>query len=468
LYAGKGTETKKLPQKLEGGISMSRRVALVACVMIFIMSAACLVRAEELPPDVSDWVNLVREKLGGTTITCAFCPHPTTDAMQAMVDEFTKLTGIRVRWDIIEEGYLRQKLLIEHQAKTGVYDVLLIDAFNMAEYAPSGVAIDLKPLLENTELTPSWFDYEDILPAYRDGIGKYQGVIYGIPVAGETRYVGYRKDLFEKYGQKPPETMDEFLNLAKFFKGKEEGLYGIAMRGQKGIHFGSGWMTVMYQLGGQFLDQKTWKVLVNDPKTVASLEYYVELLKQGPPDIGVYTHEEAVSAFTSGKTAMWFDSTALTPWIIDPTKSQIADKVGFVPPPAGPAGAYGALAGWNVGISSDIDEKRKEAAWAFIVWMTSRYNAKKYVENGGTPVRQSVYEDPELVAKNWTFPIQLASLERANNLVQAGISWIPPHPKYMKVLEVVGDYGSAVLAGQMTAKEALDKAQVEVEKIMAE
>ena len=31
---------------------------------------------------------------------------------------------------------------------------------------------------------------------------------------------------------------------------------------------------------------------------------------------------------------MWFDSTALTPWVIDPTKSAITDKVGFVPPPS--------------------------------------------------------------------------------------------------------------------------------------
>lgn len=422
----------------------------------------------ELPPEVASWVNMVKEKYDGTIITCAFCPHPTTDAMQAMVDEFTKLTGIKVRWDIIEEGYLRQKLLLEHEAKTGVYDVLLIDAFNLAEYAPSGVAVDLKPFLENKELTPEWFDYQDILPAYREGIGMYQGIIYGIPVAGETRYVGYRKDLFEKYGQKLPETMDDMLNLAKFFKGKEESLYGMAMRAQKGIHFGSGWLTVMYSLGGQLLDQKTWEVLVNNPKTVTSLEYFVDLLKQGPPDIGVYTHEEALSAFTSGRTAMWFDATALTPWIIDPTKSMIADRVGFIPPPAGPAGAYGALAGWNVGISNDSPEQKKEAAWAFIVWMTGKHKAKDYVRLGGTPVRESVYQDEELIKENWTFPIQLASLERAYNLVKEGISWIPPHPKFMKVLEVVGSYGSDVLVGSMSAQEALDKAQIEVEKIMAE
>lgn len=140
-------------------MTMRRLVIVLSCVALLFAGVVWSVAAEELPPEVSNWVNGVKEKLGGTTITCAFCPHPTTDAMQAMIDEFSQLTGIRVRWDIIEEGYLRQKLLIEHQAKTAVYDVLLIDAFNMAEYAPSGVAIDLKPLLENEALTPAWFDY---------------------------------------------------------------------------------------------------------------------------------------------------------------------------------------------------------------------------------------------------------------------------------------------------------------------
>ena len=443
---------------------MKRNVWLSLVCSVVVLSFFAL----SVPVGADEWTDMVKGKYGGKEITCAFVPHPTTDAFQGMVKAFTDATGIKVRWDIIEEGYLRQKLLMEHQAKTGVYDVLLIDAFNMAEYSPSGVAADLKPFIDDQKLTPAWFDYEDILPAYRDGIGKFNGVIYGIPVAGETRYVGYRKDLFEKYGKKPPETMAEMLELAKFFKGKEEGLFGIGMRGQKGIHFASGWMTTMYQNGGQFLDQKTWKVLVNDPKTVASLEYYVELLKQGPPDIGVYTHEEAVSLLMSGKSAMWFDSTALTSWILDPKKSSVVDKVSFVPPPKGSAGAYGALAGWNVGISSDVPADRKEAAWAFIVWMTSKKNAKQYVQLGGTPVRQSVYTDAELVAKNWTFPLQLAALERAANLVKDGITWIPPHVKTMKVLEIVGDYGSAVLVGQMTAKDAMDKAQKDVEAVMKE
>ncbi|WP_224966180.1 ABC transporter substrate-binding protein, partial [Klebsiella pneumoniae] len=87
----------------------------------------------------------------------------------------------------------------------------------MSEYGAKKIVQPLDDLIADTALTPEWFDYEDIVPAYRNGISKYEGVTYGIPTAGETRFIAYRKDLFEKYGKQPPQTMDEFLELAQFF-----------------------------------------------------------------------------------------------------------------------------------------------------------------------------------------------------------------------------------------------------------
>lgn len=414
------------------------------------------------------WADTIRKQYGGMTITIAATGHTSTDSMRAMEKAFTEATGIKVRWDTMEEGLLRQKLLMEHQSKTGVYDVLMIDAFNMAEYSPSGVALPLKPLIDNKSLTPAWYDYEDLSSAFRNGVGGYNGVIYGIPIAGESRFLGYRKDLFDKYGKKPPKTLAEMLELAKFFNGKEPGLYGIAMRAQRGIHFASGWMTLMYSLGGEFLDQKTWVPTCNTPGTISSLKYYVDLLKYAPPDVGVYTHEEAISAFMAGKTAMWLDATAIAPWVLDPEKSKVYDKVAFAPPPAGPAGNYGVLAGWSLGISSDIDKKRQEAAWAFIAWMTSKKNAKEYVLGGGTPIRQSLISDAEILKVHPYLPVMMETLVAADNLVKTGRSWIPSNVKAIKILEVGGEFGSRVQAGELTAESAMQQAQVQCERIMAE
>lgn len=450
-----------------------KRFLIVSMVLVFVVSPAMIFAGGQKDSGdamVSDdpYLAGIKSELDGTVITVASMSHTSSDAMREMTDAFTDATGIKVRWDIMEEGLLREKILLDHQSGTGTYDVLFLDAFNLSQYESIDLMIDLETLIDDKGKTPEWFDYEDIMSAYRNGVGGYGGTIYGIPVAGESRFLAYRTDLFEKYNKKVPETLGEMLETAKFFKQEVADVYGIAMRAQKGIHFASGWMTLIYSLGAQYLDQNTWEVLVDTPETIASLEYYVDLLNQGPPDISVYTHEEAISAFMAGKTAMWVDATAIASWILDPTKSTVSDKVGFAPMPSGPGGSYAPLAGWSVGISSDIPEEQKAAAWAFIVWMTGKKNSIEYVENGGVIVRESLLENPELVAKDISLPAQLETLNRAANLVDDGIIWIPPHQKAIKVLEIVGNYGNDVLSGITSASEAMAKAQVEVEMIMNE
>jgi len=412
---------------------------------------------------LADWGQTIKSKYDGTEINLAFASHPSTDSFQKMTKEFEDLTGIRVKWEVMEEGYLKNKQLLDFTGRTGTYDVLMVDGFWMSEYGAKKVVEPLDKFLEDKTLTPDWFDYEDIVPAYRNGISKYEGKTYGIPTAGETRFIAYRKDLFEKYGKQPPKTMDEFLELAKFFNGKEKDLYGVSMRAQRGTHAASGLLSLVYNFGGGFIDQKTGKATMTDPKTVQAMQFYVDLLKNAPKDVSSYTHEEALSAFTTGKAAMWLDATALANRILDPASSQVADKVGFVPTPEGPAGRASALAGWNMSISSL--SKKQEAAWAFIVYMNSKEKAKEYVQGGGVPVRTSVYQDPELAAANVSYPVQLEALNDANVLVEQGISWIPPSPKLGQILDRVGYYVSAAMFDQMTVQEAAEKAQKEVEDI---
>ncbi len=104
------------------------------------------------------------------------------------------------------------------------------------------------------------------------------------PTAGETRFVAYRTDLFEKYGKTASKTMEVFLELANFFNGKEDGLYGVSMRAQRGIHFASGWMSLMYNFGGgsstsRPSGQTVWLLPQMRPKRLSLLQFFVDLLK---------------------------------------------------------------------------------------------------------------------------------------------------------------------------------------------
>ena len=110
----------------------------------------------------------------------------------------------------------------------------------------------------------------------------------------------------------------------------------------------------------------------------------------------------------------------------------------------------------------------KEAAWAFITYMTSKLKAKEYVQNGGVPTRTSVYSDKELVAKDPSYPVQLQALSCASALVKKGIAWLPPTSKLDKILDRAGYYGNLALTGEITPEDACKKAQVEIEDIMSE
>jgi len=412
---------------------------------------------------LEDWASQVKKKFDGITLNLSFSDHPSAKAFKIMGGGFEKITGIQLKWNIMEENSLKDKQFIDfYRNKT--YDVVMVDGFWLSEYVSKKAIVPIHNFI-NGDMTPAWYDYDDIIPAYRNGIGKFNNQVFGIPIAGETRVVGYRKDLFKKYAKEPPETMQELLDLAKFFNNKEEGLYGIAMRAKEGVPFASGFMTIMYNFGGRILDEKTGKPTMNEQGTIDAMQFYVELLKYAPPDVSLYSHDEAVKAFASGKTAMWFDATGLIPLLSDPQKCAVYDKIEYTVPPKGPAGDAAALAGWNIGIPQS--SQNKDAAWAFIVYMTSKFTSNEYVKNKGVPVRTSNYQDEELIKTNPSYPVQLDSLKIANLLVDKGISWIPSSPKLGVILEnSVGYYGSLSLNGKISPREACQKAQEKIEELI--
>ena len=454
-------------------------IGMAACLALTVGMAACSnptttpsgTSSSGAAADISTlaaWGQAMKSQFDGTTITVAMASHPSTEAMRTMVAEFTTLTGIKVTWDVVEETNLKNKQLLDVQG-SGSYDVMMVDAFWMSEYASKNVLVPIQTYTDDKTKTPPWFGYEDIMAAYRNGIAGANGINYGIPTAGETRFIAYRTDLFTKYNKQPPKTMDEYLALAQFFNGKEPGLYGVSMRAQRGIHFASGWMSLMYNFGGGFMDQAALAkgnvvFTANTKETVASLQFYVDLLKNAPPDVGTYTHEEALGAFLAGKTAMWLDATALANQITDPKTSTVADKVAFVPTPTGPGGDGAALAGWNLGISQK--SKNKDAAWAFITFMASQEKSVDYVKAGGVATRASVFQNKDLAALNPSFAAQQAALESANGLVQKGLSWIPQYDSINQLLDIAGQYGSSALAGDITVQQACDSIQKDAQGLI--
>jgi len=81
-----------------------------------------------------------------------------------------------------------------------------------------------------------------------------EGKQIGVVINAETSLLSYRKDLFQRFNVKVPETMKDLEAVAKSFYGKEvdgKKMVGITLRG-KGAAATSQWVDFLYSFGGSW------------------------------------------------------------------------------------------------------------------------------------------------------------------------------------------------------------------------
>jgi len=169
--------------------------------------------------------------------------------------------------------------------------------------------------------------------------------------------------------------------------------------------------------------------------------------------------DERVQAFASGKVAMISAWSVRTPLLIDPNRSQVADKfaTAVVPAKAGIT-PVPPLGGWVLGINAY--SKQSDAAWAFITWLTSPEVHKRFVLLGGPPARTSQLTDPELVEKFWWFPTL------AESAATAYPDCRPRVPESFQIIDTVGNYLSQALSGGLSTEDALKSANEDITSLL--
>lgn len=462
---------------------------LIVMCMVLIVLAGCgskdspapastpVVTDESTPPEdntpvadseLAEWGAAMKERFDGTTIVALLAAHDSTTAMLDMIDEFTQLTGINVETKVLASTEMKTMERSNSSTKTGIFDVYMVDAFTVYEYAKAGWIENLEGYLNDPVMTPVWYDYEDILLAFRDGIATYEGQTYLLPIAGESRFVAYRTDLFDEYNKKPPTTLDEWLDLCQFFQETGNGdYYGVSFRGAGGTLVGSAHMAIAYCFSDDpIINHTTGEYMLNSPETIDSIQFILDLAKCSSPDIASMNHEDGAALFMQGKCAMWFDATSLAYMVEDPSSSTVAGKIGYFDVPRGPAGESGAIAGWSLGIPTDSE--KKDAAYAFSMYMTSRAMAKEYNLKGGIPCRTSIFEDPEINAQNPLNASIYAAIDAAGELADRGVTYNYASPNVLSFMAIIGNETNRAMVGEITAQQAGENAQAEIESVLAE
>ncbi|WP_050998236.1 ABC transporter substrate-binding protein [Saccharomonospora marina] len=404
---------------------------------------------------------------GKQTVTIATVANPQMQDIEKLSSRFEEEhPDIDLNFVILPENELRDRVTQDIATEAGQYDVVTIGTYETPIWAENGW---LAPLSEYAS-DPA-YDVNDILEPVRAAL-SYEDTMYAAPFYGESSFLMYRKDLFDKAGLTMPEqpTWQQVAEFAKELDDPRTNTAGICLRGLPG------WgevlaplNSVMLTFGGHWYDEQ-WQAQLTSPESKQAVEFYVDLVRQyGEPGAPSAGFSECLTAMGQGNAAMWYDATVAASSLEDPKTSKVAGKIGYVPAPVVKTDHSGWLWAWSLAIPQTSE--RKDAAWEFVSWATS----KEYIklvgnELGWTRVppgsRQSTYELPEYQRAAKAFAEPTLNAIRNVDVRQPGVHpqpWVGVQyvaiPEFQDLGTKVSQEISAAIAGRQSVDEALAKGQ---------
>src|SRR5271156_151766 len=116
-----------------------------------------------------DWM-----KYKGTKLHLLLNKHPYADAMIADLDNFKKMTGMEVTYDIFPEDVYFDKVTAALSSKSSQYDAFMTGAYMTWTYGPAGWIDDLNEFIKDPKKTNPQYNWEDVQPgtAFLDGLER--------------------------------------------------------------------------------------------------------------------------------------------------------------------------------------------------------------------------------------------------------------------------------------------------------
>jgi sorbitol/mannitol transport system substrate-binding protein len=404
-------------------------------------------------------------------ITIATVNNSDMIRMQGLTSEFSAAhPDITVNWVTLEENILRERVTTDIATGGGQYDILTIGNYEVPIWGKQGWLVPLE--------FDAAYEVDDMLPAIRGGL-TVDGKLYAAPFYGESAFLMYRTDLFEKAGlTMPAEPTWEFIgDAARKITDRSAGINGICLRGKAGWGENMALIgSLANSFGARWFDEK-WTPQFDQPEWKASLQFYADLMKDaGPQGASSNGFNENLTLFQQGKCGIWIDATSAGSSVSN-KDSTVADKVAYTifPNKEGVDNHGNWLWSWNLAIPTS--SKNAEAAKTFITWATDKaytelVAAKEGWVNVPPGTRTSLYENQNYLDAAGFADETKAAMDAAD-ITKPTVQPVPytggqfvAIPEFQSIGTTVGQLFSAVLAGQSSVDDALAQAQSVTEREM--
>ena len=415
-----------------------------------------------------DW-----RQAAGESITVAVIPASYFDNLVTLAPQFEALTGVNLRFEKIPPAQIRQKSVIDLTSKAGAYSTHAADPMYYALYAANKWVEPLDGYMKDASLTDAaWFQPDDIVPAWRSA-NTIDGKLYGVPYDGEVTIQVYRKDLYEAKGLKAADDLQAFVSNAAALHDPNNRVWGAALRGVAGagqnVYIYS---SIFREFGGDWM--KGGKLQVNGPEAEAALNWYVDLMRKYAPQAAQnWNWPDIADAFSQGTIATYIDAHSSASVVNNPEKSKVIGKVAYARWPKGPSGKRTtSIWNWGFPINAALPEKRKKATWLFIQWAACAETQARTAHKFAGPAKRSgvnrvsLWKDPDYVKLMKGFGDNFVEATLESLQQDTDVDWRPRVPQWPAIGDTVATAIQQALAGQATAKAALDEAQRRLEPMM--
>ncbi|MFE5817552.1 ABC transporter substrate-binding protein [Streptomyces sp. NPDC056479] len=422
------------------------------------------------------WVGAGGAGSGGNSINVLMVNNPQMTELQKLAPRFTEETGIKVNFTVLPENDVRDKISQDFANQAGQYDVATLSNYEIPIYARNGW---LKEMNSYVAKDPA-YDEQDVLGPMRQSLTGDDGKLYGQPFYGESSFLMYRKDVFEKAGLTMPEhpTWQQVADLAAKADGAESGMKGICLRGLPGWgEVMAPLTTVVNTFGGTWFD-KNWKARLNSPEWEKATKFYVDLVRDhGESGAAQSGFAECLNNMTQGKVAMWYDATSAA-GSLEAANSPVKGKIGYAPAPVDKTESSGWLYTWAWGIQQA--SRNPDKAWQFVSWASSKqYEQLVGDEIGWSNVpagkRASTYANPAYREEAAAFQEMTKEAIEGARPNDPGVQPRPAPgiqfvgiPEFTDLGTKVSQEISAAIAGRQSVDSALNKSQQLAEKISEE
>ena len=419
--------------------------------------------------------------------------------------DFEKMTGAKIVVNEVPFAEIFPKVQNDWTTGTNSIDMAVFAAGWGVELDAAGLLEDLDPYIAKD----SKIDMNDIAPYFRDFGQKIGGKTKLLMVDGDFQMVYYRKDVLEKANLQPPKTWEDYLAVAKAIHGQDmngDGVpdYGSCIFKKRNAQsyfaiqtVAAAFVQTQGTAQGFHFDNATMKPIINNEAWKKAFELYKETGKYGPPEELNMDIGDTRGLFKAGRCGLlieWGDPGTLQ---LDPdaakvkgliyavgavgTKEVLDRATGKLVPVSKESAPYAvdginyapfsAFGGWAGAINAKADQKKKDAAYAFLSYMNQAAESNVDVTIGATgynPYRNSQLASTDLWVKAG-MPADLAenylgAINGAiNNANMASDMKIPGAQQYTGV--VLDTELARYLAGEITVDEALKNIESGWEKI---